>query len=74
MESDRELVQPEECLVFEDSIAGVEAARRAGMRVVWMPHVRLRDVCLGREEDVLEERVDWGKPGEEEMVPADGNG
>jgi pseudouridine-5'-monophosphatase len=25
-------------LVFEDSIAGVEAGRRAGMRVVWVPH------------------------------------
>ena len=74
MGSGKEQVQPEECLVFEDSIAGVEAARRAGMRVVWVPHVGLRDVCRGREESVLEGRVDWGKPGEEEMVPVDGNG
>lgn len=31
-------LRSEECLVFEDSIAGVEAGRRAGMRVVWIPH------------------------------------
>jgi len=46
-------LSPEECLVFEDSIAGVEAARRAGMRVVWVPHPGLADVCRGREVDVL---------------------
>jgi pseudouridine-5'-monophosphatase len=34
-------IMPEECLVFEDSIIGVEAGRRAGMRVVWVPHVDL---------------------------------
>jgi pseudouridine-5'-monophosphatase len=34
-------IRPEECLVFEDSIPGVEAVRRAGMRVVWVPHPEL---------------------------------
>ncbi|CAO2649686.1 Nn.00g009780.m01.CDS01 [Neocucurbitaria sp. VM-36] len=43
----------EECLVFEDSIAGVESARRAGMRVVWVPHPGLAEVCRGTEMDVL---------------------
>lgn len=48
-----ELIKPAECLVFEDSIAGVEAGRKAGMRVVWVPHGGLLDVCRGREELVL---------------------
>jgi pseudouridine-5'-monophosphatase len=46
-------LEPQDCLVFEDSIAGVEAARRAGMRVVWVPHLGLAEVCGGREMDVL---------------------
>ena len=48
-----EPVKPDECLVFEDSIAGVEAGRRAGMRVAWVPHPGLLAVCRGREELVL---------------------
>ncbi|RMZ66115.1 had superfamily hydrolase [Pyrenophora seminiperda CCB06] len=51
-------LHPEECLVFEDSIAGVEAARRAGMRVIWVPHPGLADVCRGRELDVLMGRTE----------------
>ena len=52
------MLKPEECLVFEDSIAGVEAARRAGMRVVWVPHPGLARVCRGREADVLMGRTE----------------
>ena len=51
-------VRLEECLVFEDSVAGVEAGRRAGMRVCWVPHVGLRRVWRGRESAVLEGRSD----------------
>ncbi len=57
-------VKPEECLVFEDSVAGVEAGRRAGMRVCWVPHKGLRDVWRGKEGKVLEgksEEVENGK-------------
>lgn len=48
-----EEVKPEECLVFEDAVPGVEAGRRAGMRVIWCPHPGLREAYKGREEEVL---------------------
>jgi pseudouridine 5'-phosphatase len=46
-------LHPEECLVFEDSVPGVEAGRRAGMQVVWCPHRGLLDEYRGREKEVL---------------------
>jgi pseudouridine-5'-monophosphatase len=48
-----EEITPAECLVFEDSVPGVEAGRRAGMRVVWCPHPELLNVYQGREKEVL---------------------
>ena len=52
-------VRPEECIVFEDSVPGIEAGRRAGMRVVWCPHPDLLNEYIGREREVLA-----GKTGE----------
>ncbi|KAL4936705.1 hypothetical protein BDV06DRAFT_88378 [Aspergillus oleicola] len=46
-------ITPEECLVFEDAVPGVEAGRRAGMRVVWAPHPGLLEAYQGREAEVL---------------------
>lgn len=46
-------IKPEECLVFEDAVPGVEAGRRAGMRVVWCPHQGLLEAYKGREDEVL---------------------
>ncbi|KAJ5647853.1 HAD superfamily hydrolase [Penicillium lividum] len=46
-------IKPEECLVFEDAVPGVEAGRRAGMQVVWCPHPGLLETYKGREEEVL---------------------
>ena len=46
-------IKLEECLVFEDSVPGIEAGRRAGMRVVWVPHLGLKNEFKGREEEVL---------------------
>ena len=51
-------VKPDECLVFEDSVAGVEAGRRAGMRVCWVPHKGLREVWRGQERMVLDGRTE----------------
>jgi pseudouridine 5'-phosphatase len=50
-------ITPDECLVFEDSVPGAEAGRRAGMRVVWVPHPGLLEVYSGREEEVLSGRT-----------------
>lgn len=50
-------ITPEECLVFEDSIPGVEAGRRAGMRVVWVPHPGLAAEYVGKEDVVLAGRT-----------------
>ncbi|KAI0482957.1 HAD-like domain-containing protein [Xylariaceae sp. FL0804] len=55
-------IRPEECLVFEDSVPGVEAGRRAGMRVVWCPHPMLKREYAGRERDILAGRM--GEAGE----------
>lgn len=46
-------ILPEECLVFEDSVPGVEAGRRAGMQAVWCPHEGLLKEYAGREDKVL---------------------
>lgn len=50
-------ITPDECLVFEDSVPGVEAGRRAGMRVVWVPHPGLLGVYKDRVHEVLAGRT-----------------
>ncbi|KAI0873551.1 HAD-like protein [Hypoxylon argillaceum] len=51
------LEMPQECLVFEDSIIGVEAGRRAGMRVIWVPHPGLAAEYQLKEKEVLAGRT-----------------
>ncbi|KAJ4515576.1 hypothetical protein HRR83_004731 [Exophiala dermatitidis] len=63
-------IEPHECLVFEDSVPGVEAGRRAGMRVVWCPHPQLLEVYKGREEEVLAGRT--GEHKEDDLDHAEG--
>ncbi|KAI0886158.1 HAD-like domain-containing protein [Annulohypoxylon maeteangense] len=46
-------IKPNECLVFEDSLVGVEAARRAGMRVIWVPHPDVGAECQANEKEML---------------------
>jgi len=63
-------IEPAECLVFEDSVPGCEAGRRAGMRVIWCPHPGLLEIYQGREEEVLAGRT--GEHKEEELEHAEG--
>ncbi|KAK0621647.1 HAD-like domain-containing protein [Bombardia bombarda] len=58
-------ITPEECLVFEDSVPGVESGRRAGMRVIWCPHPMLKNEYAGREAEVLAGRT--GQAGEVDL-------
>ena len=69
-----EKVKPEECLVFEDGVPGVVAGRRAGMRVVWVPHPGLALEYKGREAEVLAGRGEGEKNGYELGVVGDGWG
>ncbi|TQS31765.1 hypothetical protein Golomagni_07944, partial [Golovinomyces magnicellulatus] len=55
--TDSEPILPNECVVFEDSIVGVEAARRAGMRVVWVPHPAMKAQYQDRISQVLAGRI-----------------
>lgn len=50
-------VAPEHCVVFEDAPAGIEAAHRAGMKAVAVPHASSPREILG-EADVIIERLD----------------
>lgn len=66
-------IRPDEILVFEDGILGVQAARAAGMRVVWVPGPEVRrlsgtDNQDGKMADEILESLDqwdgsaWGLP------------
>ncbi|RYP00076.1 hypothetical protein DL763_001005 [Monosporascus cannonballus] len=61
-------VSPNECLVFEDSVIGVEAGRRAGMRVVWVPHPKLAAEYVSKEREVLAGRIRLVDIGNEEQL------
>lgn len=63
-------VLPEECLVFEDSVPGVEAGRRAGMRAIWVPHPGLLEVYKDLEHEVLAGRT--GEHKEDDLDHAEG--
>lgn len=58
----------EECLVFEDSVPGIEAGRRAGMRAVWVPHPGLFAQWGEREKAVLAGRSGLIEIGNEEQL------
>lgn len=67
-------ITPAECLVFEDGVPGVEAGRRAGMRVVWVPHPGLATELAGREGEVLAGRTGMVPIGDEHLLGEVGDG
>ena len=54
-------IAPADCIVFEDSYSGVEAARRAGMRVIGISttHVNLRDTDRNVDNFQNGELTEW---------------
>ncbi|CZR63408.1 related to GS1 protein [Phialocephala subalpina] len=74
LEPGEEKIRPEECLVFEDSVPGVESGRRAGMRVIWCPHPELRKEYNGKEEEVLAGRTGSGGDVDMHLVGEVGDG
>lgn len=46
-------VAPEDCLVFEDSFAGIEAATRAGMRVIGLSTTNPAEALQGKVYEVI---------------------
>lgn len=65
-----EKIEPEECLVFEDAVLGVEAGLRAGMQVVWCPHPELLKEYEGRENLVLAGKANEASETEGQEVAA----
>ena len=58
---------PSHCLVFEDSPAGVEAARAAGMFVIAVPDPHMEDIAYARAHQIIRNLNDldparWGFP------------
>jgi beta-phosphoglucomutase-like phosphatase (HAD superfamily) len=52
-------VSPEHCLVFEDSPAGVEAARAAGMYAVAVPDPNMPDSDYGQAHQIIRSLEDF---------------
>ena len=62
-------VQPENCLVFEDSLTGVQAAKSAGMTVIAVPNIITKALDFSQADGVIQEleevTLEWlGKLGE----------
>ncbi|KAJ5189634.1 HAD-superfamily hydrolase subfamily IA variant 3 [Penicillium cf. griseofulvum] len=58
-------ILPSECLVFEDSIAGIGTGRRAGMRAVWVPHPDVAVEYQPKHKDILAGRSGSSQVGDD---------
>ncbi|CAG8686304.1 9165_t:CDS:2, partial [Scutellospora calospora] len=62
----------EQCLVFEDAINGIQAAKNAGMKVVWVAHPELAAIYPGdngADEKILS--LENFNPAKYELPPFD---
>ncbi|HEX7556590.1 MAG TPA: HAD family hydrolase [Leptolinea sp.] len=50
-------VPPERCIVIEDAPAGIEAGKKAGMRVIAIASTHHRDELLGNGADIVLEKL-----------------
>jgi pseudouridine-5'-monophosphatase len=67
LSAERLHASPEHCLVFEDSPAGVEAARAAGMFVIAVPDSHMDDAAFHSAHQIIRDLNDvdlarWGLP------------
>lgn len=46
-------IKPEECIVFEDGIPGVQAGRSFNSHVVWIPDINAIKVLDGKEHEII---------------------
>ena len=46
-------LKPSECIVFEDAEAGIEAAKRAGIKVIALATTFDRDFLKGTDADMI---------------------
>lgn len=49
----KEQISIEECLIFEDGIAGVQSAAAANASVIWIPDRNLIKLLNGKEKDII---------------------
>jgi len=54
-------VSPDECVVFEDSIAGLQAGRGAGAKVIGLSTTLTADVLRNYTEDIIPDFANLGK-------------
>ncbi|KAH6651681.1 HAD-like domain-containing protein [Truncatella angustata] len=72
--SSEKAIMPNECLVFEDSVTGVEAGRRAGMRIIWVPHPDMAVEYGARQKDILTRRTGMIEVGDDWQLGDIGDG
>lgn len=65
--TEAELVERSKGLIFEDAIPGMQAGKRAGMKVVWVPDPNL--LALGDDGSTSVEKADQTLKSLEEFVP-----